>query len=427
MALLKTVTLGCKVNQYETEFVREGLISAGYRDAGEFEPADLCVINTCTVTQEADSKSRRMIRRLHRRNPDARIIVMGCYATGDPQAIAEIPGVSEVITDKRELPDWLKRFGVVDVPDGISEFRGRHRAYVKVQDGCLLKCSYCIIPLVRPKAYSRDPESIEREVTRLVANGHREIVLTGIHLGHYGVDGNRAKPKDQWLRLSHLIRRLVDLPGEFRIRLSSIEATEVTRELIQVMAARPDRICPHLHVCLQSGSDRILRRMRRRWSAKMFIDRCDLVRQYLDHPAFTTDLMVGFPGETEEDFQLSCQVAKQVGFSKIHVFPFSARKGTPAAEMEDPVSQAEKTERVARARDLESILRNDYWESLVGRPLDVLLESPHPDGGGLVGTAGRYAPVLVEAGSQWQGRLVRLTPNCRKGEFLSAKMDPGLR
>ena len=199
MALLKTVTLGCKVNQYETEFVREGLISAGYRDAEEFEPADLCVINTCTVTQEADSKSRRVIRRLHRRNPDARIIVMGCYATGDPQAIAAIPGVSEVITDKRELPDWLKRFGVVDVPDGISEFRGRHRAYVKVQDGCLLKCSYCIIPLVRPKAYSRDPESIEREVTRLVANGHREIVLTGIHLGHYGVDGNRAKPKDQWL------------------------------------------------------------------------------------------------------------------------------------------------------------------------------------------------------------------------------------
>ena len=348
---------------------------------------------------------------------------MGCYATRAPEELAELPGVVDVITDKRELPDWLKRFGVVDVPDGISEFGARHRAYVKVQDGCLLRCSYCIIPHVRPEVSSRSPASIVSEFERLVSAGYREIVLTGVHLGHYGVESNRHKPKDEWLRLSKLLERLVQLPGEYRIRLSSIEATEVTRELIDVMAEHGDRICPHLHICLQSGSDRILRRMRRRWSVKMFVDRCELVREKLDHPAFTTDLMVGFPGETEDDFLSSCRVAREVGFSKIHVFPFSPRKGTPAAEMSDQISGPVKSDRVARAREVEQELRYAYWESLMSRPLEVLLESPRREGRGLVGTACRYAPVVVELGKEWQGKLVRLRPHRRAGEHLQARWD----
>ncbi len=406
MPRLRTLTLGCKVNQYETQFVREGLLSIGYRDADVEESADLCLVNTCTVTNEGDAKSRQAIRRLHRNNPEARIVVMGCYATRAPEEIAALPGVADVITDKRELPDWMKRFGVVDVPEGISEFGTRHRAYVKVQDGCLLRCSYCIIPLVRPEPSSRDPAAIEREVSRLVAGGYREIVLTGVHLGHYGVELNRRKPKSQWLRLSHLLERLVELPGDFRIRLSSIEATEVTRELIDVMAAYPRRICPHLHICMQSGSDRILRRMRRRWSSQMFLDRCRLLQSRLDQPALTTDWMVGFPGETEEDFAASCAVAREVGFAKIHIFPFSPRRGTPAAEMPDQVSGDVKRARAVAAAKLEEQLRVAYWESLVGRSLQLLVEGRAKTGDGQVGTLCRYAPIRLDEAGDRQGQLL---------------------
>ncbi len=268
MPTLRTVTLGCKVNQYETEFVRQGLSAIGYREAAAEEPADLCVVNTCTVTHEGDAKSRQTIRQLARRNPGTQIIVMGCYATRAPAEVAALPAVAEVITDKRELPDLLGRFGVVDVPTGISTFANHQRAYIKVQDGCMLRCSFCIIPHVRPHLASRPPEHITDEVRRLYANGYREFVLTGIHLGHYGVEWCRGRAKHDWFRLSHLVARLAAIEGNFRIRLSSIEATEVTRELIDVMARYPHKVCPHLHISLQSGSERVLVRMRRRWGAK---------------------------------------------------------------------------------------------------------------------------------------------------------------
>ncbi|MEX2112198.1 MAG: tRNA (N(6)-L-threonylcarbamoyladenosine(37)-C(2))-methylthiotransferase MtaB [Pirellulales bacterium] len=395
MPTLRTVTLGCKVNQYETEFVRQSLASIGYRDATGGEPADLCLVNTCTVTHEGDAKSRQTIRQLARRNPGTRIVVMGCYATRAPDEVAALPAVTEVITDKRELPDLLGRFGVVDLPTGISTFAGHQRAYIKVQDGCMLRCSFCIIPYVRPHLASRPPEHIVAEVRRLYANGYREFVLTGIHLGHYGVEWNRGRKKEQWTRLSHLLARLVAIEGDFRIRLSSIEATEVTRELIDVMATHPDKICPHLHVSLQSGSDAVLRRMRRRWGAQRFADRCRLVQQTLDQPAITTDIIVGFPGETEEDFQATCDLGREVGFSKIHIFPFSARRGTPAAEMTGQVTPEVKSDRVQRLRALAEQLRDRYYASLVGRQLRVLIESPMVDRPGhMVGTSCRYAPVV---------------------------------
>jgi len=391
---LKTITLGCKVNQYETELVREGLRRVGYEDAPSEAQADLCVVNTCTVTHEGDAKSRQAIRRLARENPVARIVVMGCYATRAPQELAALPNVAEVVTDKREIPDLLGRFGVVDIPTGICHFSNHHRAFVKVQDGCLLRCSYCIIPYIRPHVSSRPPEHILEEVGRLVGNGYREIVLTGIHLGHYGVEGNRSRPKAEWLRLSHLVERLCELPGDFRLRLSSIEATEVTRELLAVMARHPRRVAPHLHICLQSGSDRILRRMRRRWGSRLFIDRCRLVRETLDHPAITTDIIVGFPGETDEDFAATLQVARKCGFSKIHHFSFSPRKGTPASEMPDMVAPQRKAERIERLIELEAELRDAYYRTLIGRPLTVLLEGQLPTGS-FAGTSCRYAPVEI--------------------------------
>lgn len=405
---LKTLTLGCKVNQYETQYLRDGLATLGYIDAGEGESADLCVVNTCTVTAEGDAKSRQVIRRIARENPAAKIVVMGCYATRAPEEVALLPGVTEVLTDKRQLPDLLGRFGVTDTPSGISGFGGRSRAYVKVQDGCMLRCSFCIIPTVRPNLASRPAEDVVQEIARLITLGHREVVLTGIHLGHYGVEWNRHLPKDQWRRLSHLVQMLTELPdapgGEpWRVRLSSIEATEVTRELIEVMADCPDRVAPHLHISMQSGSDSVLRRMHRRWGVQRFVDRCALLQERLDRPAITTDVIVGFPGETDAEFQETIETCRRVGFSKIHIFPFSARRGTPAAEFEGQLSKPEKQQRVETLALVERELRDRYFAGLVGSRLRVLLETPVE--GGAVGTSCRYATVKVPGESEI-GRMV---------------------
>ena len=420
---LKTLTLGCKVNQYETEFVRQGLLDAGYQDGVDHEPADLCIVNTCTVTNEGDSKSRQAIRKLSRQNPDAKIVVMGCYATRDPEAVAELPGVVEVVTDKRELPDLLGRFGVVDVPSGISTFGDRHRAYVKVQDGCLLRCSYCIIPKVRPEMYSRPMNEILDEILRLIDNGYHEIVLTGIHLGHYGVDWNFGKPKSEWTRLSTLLREIVKLDGEFRVRLSSIEATEVTRELLELMAEFPQKICPHLHICLQSGSDSVLRRMRRRWGTQRFLDRCELVRETLDRPAITTDIIVGFPGETDAEFEETCETARQAMFSKIHMFPFSARRNTPAATMPGQISKQIKSARSKELALIESRGRERYFRSLNGTEVELMVEavSPHDDAM-MLGTSCRYVPMEVEA-SLSEGSLVRLTAGDFDGQRMTGHLS----
>ena len=423
MATIKTVTLGCKVNQYETQFLREGLLGAGFTDAEDKQPADLCVVNTCTITNEGDSKSRQIIRRMNRENPDARIIVMGCYATREPEAVAALPGVSEVITDKREMPDLLGRFGVVDIPDGISGLDGRHRAYVKVQDGCLLKCSYCIIPTVRPKMESRPLSQVIDEVKRLVDNGFREVILTGIHLGHYGVEFNKGKPKDQWTRLSHLVHQICELPGDFRVRLSSIEATEVTRELIQVMQQYPQKVCPHLHVCVQSGSDRILRAMKRRWTRKHIIDRCEVVKEALHMPAFSTDLIVGFPGETEADFEDSLDICRQIGFSKIHMFPFSPRRTTLAAEMSDQIPGDVKSKRGAIVKELETELRNDYYKQLVGERLQVLVEkvSEGFERNAARGTSCRYGQVEIDAEGVSDNDLVDVVVTEARADRMMAK------
>ncbi len=349
---------------------------------------------------------------------------MGCYATRTPEEIAALPGVAEVIADKRELPDLLGRFGVVDLPTGISTFANRQRAYVKIQDGCLLNCTFCIIPKVRPWFASRPVQHILDEVDRLVASGYRELILTGIHLGHYGVEWNRGRPKHDWMRLANLVQQIAELPGDFRIRLSSIEATEVTRELIAVMAAFPQRVCPHLHVSLQSGSDSILRRMRRRWCSKRIIDRCRLVQETLDRPALTTDVIVGFPGETDDDFAATCHVVREIGFSKMHIFPFSPRRGTPAAEMPNQVQPEVKSARIEQLESLETELRDAYYASLAGMRLRVLIESPIPDRPGMmVGTACRYAPVelpgtvamrkqfaAVTAGQASNGRICAAKP-----------------
>lgn len=418
---MRLVTLGCRVNQYETQLVKEALERIGYREAAEEESADLCVVNTCTVTNNADSRSRQVIRQLAKKNPGTRTLVMGCYATRDPAAIAKLPAVFEVVTDKRELPDVLAREGVYDMPAGISRFEGRKRAYVKVQDGCILKCSYCIIPQVRPGLQTRSADDIEDEVRRLVDRGYQEIVLTGIHVGHYGVESTRGKSGLPPFRLWHLFRRLDRIPGEWRMRLSSVEAGEINDEFINA-AADCEHLCPQFHPALQSGSTAVLRRMRRRYTAERFLEKLDRMRQKLDRPAFSTDVIVGFPGETEAEFEETLATCRHSGFMKMHIFPFSPRRETPAADYPDQVHGEVKNERVRRLEALERELAQRYYASLIGCDLEVMVEGLSPTRPGWVaGTDRRYVPVEFPGQPDDEGRMLRAVGRTVAREALLAE------
>ena len=417
----RLVTLGCKVNQYETQLVKEALLRNGYREARDEEPADLCVVNTCTVTAEGDSKSRQVIRQLARRNPGTRTLVMGCYATRDPQAVTRLPNVFEVVTDKRELPDVFDRMGIVDIPTGISHFEGRKRAYVKVQDGCILRCSYCIIPQVRPGLRSRDPRDIEDEVRRLIDNGHKEIIVTGIHVGHYGVDTTRGRSGREPFRLWHLLRKLDQIPGDWRMRLSSIEAAEITDDFIDV-AAGCEHLCPQFHPALQSGSDSVLRRMRRRYTSARFLNTLEKMRERIVNPAFASDVIVGFPGETEEEFEQTLDVCRRAGFMKIHVFPFSARRSTPAAMLPDQVRPEVRKERINRLAVLERELAQNYYRTLIGESLEVMVEGVCLERQGWVrGTDRRYVPVEVAGTAADLGKFVQARGLDAREQFLEAE------
>lgn len=402
----RLVTLGCKVNQYETQLVKEALEKNGFREATEDESADLCVVNTCTVTSEGDAKSRKTIRQLSRQNPGTRTIVMGCYATRDPHEVSRLPGVFEVVTDKRELPDVLARQGVHDLPEGISYFEGRKRAYVKVQDGCLLRCTYCIIPSVRPGLRSRDPDSIEQEVRRLVDNGYKEIVITGIHVGHFGVDTTRKKSGQPPFRLWHLFRKLDAIPGNWRMRLSSIEANEIDDDFISA-AADCEHLCPQFHPALQSGSDTVLTRMRRRYRIEKFLEKLDRIRDVIPDVAYTTDVIVGFPGETDEEFQQTVEACRRAEFMKMHIFPFSPRKGTPAADFPDQVHPEVRKRRCAELATIERVLAKEYYQTHIGRELEVLVERSCPEKPGWVqGTDRHYIPVTLPGHMHDVGQIV---------------------
>jgi len=408
----RLVTLGCKVNQYETQIVREALLQGGFREANDDEHADLCVVNTCTVTNSGDSKSRQVIRQLSRQNPGTKTIVMGCYATRDPKSVSELPNVIEVVTDKRELPDVLGRFGIVDMPNGITEFEGHQRAFVKIQDGCILKCSYCIIPTVRPGLHSRRPADIEEEIRALIEHGYREIVISGIHMGHFGVDTNNLATGDRPERLWDLLRRLDRIPGDWRMRLSSIETVEVNDDFIKA-AGDCGHLCPQFHPALQSGSNGVLTRMRRRYRVDRFLQRLDQIRDMLGNdPAFSTDVIVGFPGETDAEFEETLETCRQARFMKVHVFPFSRRDGTPAATMPDQVPPEVIRERVHVLAELERELAEQFYLSRVNgsqdrNRLEVLAERESESRLGFVrGTDRWYMPVEVPGTIQDLGKFV---------------------
>ena len=394
-------TLGCKVNQYETETVRTALLLNGYTESDGESIADLVIVNTCTVTAESEAKSRKVIRKLVNENPGAHVVVMGCAATHLPEAMLQIGGVSQVISNKEHVPDFLKQLGITMFPKGIAFFGDRHRAFIKIQDGCRVDCAYCIIPKVRPKLHSRAIEDILPEVQALARNGYREIVLTGIHLGHYGIDicGDNRGGKQQRTNLAELIRQAVDLPEEFRLRLSSLEAVEVSDELIDLMRRYPDRICPHLHLSMQSGSDEVLRRMKRRWLSEPFVRRCEEILSRFDRLALTTDVIVGFPGETAEQFDETFRVVEYLRFSKVHIFRFSPRPGTAAAAFPNRIPPSEQKHRAKTLSGLAKKLRSDFAASLVGSTATVLLETETN------GTCGRYLDVRLDQSAE-PGTLV---------------------
>ncbi|MBI5598053.1 MAG: tRNA (N(6)-L-threonylcarbamoyladenosine(37)-C(2))-methylthiotransferase MtaB [Elusimicrobia bacterium] len=373
-------TFGCRVNQAETEGLKERLLADGFTTAvADFESADLCVLNTCTVTVEGDEDALRLARRIARRNPAARLVVTGCLATRSPAEVLKAAPHALVVgnADKDAIPSLL---GCRPVPDeaGLKAFSGRARAFIKVQDGCDMSCSYCIIPAVRPVLSSKPAGQVLEEARGLVERGYGELVLCGIRLGRYlSEDAGRR------VDFPGLLERLMALPGEFRIRLSSFEVTDVTERFLDVAAAGEGRFCPSFHLPLQSGSEAVLRRMERWYTAAFFARRVEALRRRFPEAGLFTDLMTGFPGETRAEHMESRAFVESLGFSGLHVFRYSARAGTPAARRPDRLPDAVAVSRAKELRALDESLRDAFARSNIGRQRSVVVETRGRDGTGL--------------------------------------------
>lgn len=388
-------SLGCKVNIYESELVTNILKNNNYEIVDFEDIADIYIINTCSVTNESDKKSRKMINRAKKNNPNAIIIVMGCYS----QVNAEDIDVDIVLgnKDKSKIVDIIEEYKktkekkkiIYDLTKvefekmEINNFDNHTRAFVKIQDGCNAFCSYCIIPYVRGRVRSKAPEDVINEVTTLVEKGYKEIVLTGIHTGRYGIDINTS--------LEELLNRLVKIPNIYRIRLSSIEINEITPGIKKLLKENKV-MAKHLHIPLQSGSNKILKLMNRRYNKEEFLSMVEDLKT-IEDISLTTDLIVGFPKETEEEFNETIDTLNKIGFTKIHTFPYSKRKGTPAASMEGQVSPEVKKDRVHTILKLSNKYEYNYYESKIGKVYDGVVEI-HSNGIILVHTS-NFIPVII--------------------------------
>ena len=381
--------LGCKVNQYESEAIAELFAEKGYEIVGIDEEADVYVINTCTVTNFGDKKSRQLIRKVKRQNENAIVAVVGCYAQTAPKELMEIAGVNLVIgtKDRAQIVEMVEQYDrangvenhVSDImkervfePLSIQKLANRTRAYLKIQDGCSQYCSYCIIPYARGPIRSREPQEVVAEVKRLAENGFNEVVLTGIHVASYGKDRRDTSLLD-------ILKQVHEVEGIERIRFSSIEPNVVTEEFAQTMAALP-KVCDHFHLSLQSGCDKTLKEMNRKYDTEKYRQAVATLRKYLPKVALTTDIIVGFPGETEEDFRESYAFAEEIGFAKIHVFPYSPKRGTPAAARKDQLLNAVKSERSHTLIQLSDRMAADFLADAVGTDAEVLYERAVGDG-----------------------------------------------
>lgn len=421
---IATLTLGCKVNQYETDAVQELLSSAGYEIVEFQKGADVYLINTCSVTNIADRKSRQMLHRARKMNPDAVVIAMGCYVQAAAEELLEDPYVDLVVGNnkKKDIVSILEEYfrsnerrpEVIDINDteeyeelAIHEVSEHTRAYIKVQDGCNQFCSYCIIPFTRGRVRSRKMADVLNEVQNLANNGYKEIVLTGIHLSSYGIDlwereenGNGVIKKPVYgiekSQLLELIKEVASIDGIERVRLGSLEPRIITEEFVTELT-KIKEFCPHFHLSLQSGCDTTLQRMNRHYTCEEYQKSCELLRQVFDRPALTTDIIVGFPGETEEEFEETYRYLNEINLYEMHVFKYSRRKGTRADQMKDQVPEQEKAKRSSRLLEMTARQKKEYEESFFGEVTDILLEEEHEKDGSVyfTGHTKRYQKVAV--------------------------------
>lgn len=414
-------TLGCKVNHYETEAIWQLFKQQGYERVEYENISDVYVINTCTVTNTGDKKSRQVIRRAVRKNPDAVICVTGCYAQTSPAEIMAIPGVDIVVgtQDRVKMLEYIEQYKEERKPINavgnimrnrvyeeldVPSFTDRTRASLKIQEGCNNFCTFCIIPWARGLMRSRDPQEVIRQAQQLVDAGYKEIVLTGIHTGGYGSD-----LKDY--NLANLLRDLeAQVKGLKRLRISSIEASQITDEVIEVLD-KSKIIVNHLHIPIQSGSDTVLKRMRRKYSMEFFAERLTRLKEALPGLAITSDVIVGFPGETEEEFMETYTFIKEHKFSELHVFPYSKRTGTPAARMENQIDEDVKNERVHRLISLSDQLAKEYASNYENEVVEVIPEELYKeagDGNLYVGYTDNYLKVVFPATEDMVGKIVKV-------------------
>ena len=378
------LSLGCKVNTYESEYIRNILEKRGYEIKDFSDKCDIYIINTCTVTNTSDTKSSKMLRRARKENPDAIIVAMGCFIESNKDN--PIPGIDIVIgnRDKDKVPDLIDEYlknkeriirlykGRTDIFEDmyITNFPGRTRAFVKIQDGCDNFCSYCIIPFVRGKCRSKDKDKVIEEITALVNNGYKEVVLTGIHTGSYG--------RDLDISFADLLNEIIKIKGLKRLRISSIEATELNEDILNILK-NSNIIVDHLHIPLQAGSNEILKSMNRKYDLKYFEDKIAEIRSIRPDISITTDIIVGFPGETEELFKETLNTVKRINFSKVHVFPYSERKGTKSERLPNKIPSNIKKDYVKRLIELSKELEIEYASKFIGKELEILVEQTKDD------------------------------------------------
>lgn len=412
-------TLGCKVNQYETEAMGKLFSAAGYEVTSEIETADVVVVNTCTVTAAGSQKSRQIIRRSARANKNSVLAVVGCYAQSEPEEISKIDGVDLIIgtADRTKIVELVEevlknraeKIIRVNPAENISAFEElphtpeRTRAFLKIEDGCNNFCSYCIIPFVRGRVRSRSLESIRAECLQLAAAGFKEIVLTGIHIGAYGRDFKNHTT------LADAVKKVLDTANPVRLRLGSVESVEMTDELIELMK-NDSRICNHVHLPLQSGSDEILKAMRRPYTTKNFSELAEKLVKEIPEISIGTDLIVGFPGETEKNFEETTNFLQNLPLSKIHVFPFSSRPGTVAAGMKNQIDSATKKFRTERVLEIAGAKEKFFAEKFIGRTVEIIAETE--EDGIFDGLTKNYVRVFVPA-----------SPEIKSGDIVKVRIE----
>ena len=412
--MLKFISLGCKVNSYESNALKELFFLNGFKEASK---PDIIVINTCSVTAVADQKSRQIIRREKRNNPDAIICVMGCYSQKNAEYVQKECGADIIVgtSNRRKLVDFCKDFikdkkpkieieanprkfayeslGTIAIPNST-------RAYVKIEDGCNNFCSYCTIPYTRGVARSRDKDEVLEEISKLVEHGFKEIVLTGIHTAHYGLDNNGCS-------FSDLVEQICNIPDLYRLRISSIEESEIDDKLIELLKKYPC-ITNHMHMPLQSGSPTVLKRMCRKYNVDDFINKVNRIREVRPDIAITTDVIVGFPGETEQEFEETFNFIKKVNFAELHVFPFSAREGTKAYDMPDQVKPEIKADRVEKLIKLSNELQSNFINKFKGQELEVILEERNKTTGLLSGFTSNYIKLEADLPDEYIGKVHKI-------------------